>query len=79
MKVVQITPSDELLDRRDYRDYVSIEVDDKEVFRIGAGEPEDMYISRDLSDALVVVNLMEQAYLCGKRGDDFTISYQEDI
>ena len=45
----------------------------KKTFSIGSGEPEDMYLFRDLSDALDVPELMEMAYNAGKNGESFKI------
>jgi len=78
MKIVQYEPTEEALERRDYRDYVRIKVDGEEEFFIGAGEPEDMYISRDLSDALNVVYMMEKAWEAGKRGEGLIVEYKTE-
>ena len=37
------------------------------------GEPEDMYIARDLSDAKRIWRLLETAYYAGKNGEDIQI------
>ena len=42
-------------------------------FSIGSGEPEDMYLFRNLSDALDVPDLMQMAYEAGKNGEDFEV------
>ena len=39
----------------------------------GEGEPEDMYLFRDLSDAYNLVHLVTLAYEAGKRGEDFKL------
>jgi len=43
----------------------------------GAGEAEDMILSRDLSDAFNIRNLLELAYQCGKQGEEIKIIEQE--
>lgn len=37
----------------------------------GEGEPEDMYLFRDLSDAYDIAELLYMAYKAGKKGEDF--------
>lgn len=51
--------------------------DQSRSFSIGSGEPEDMYLFRDLSDALDVPELMKMAYEAGKAGEDFEIEAVE--
>lgn len=36
----------------------------------GSGEPEDMTLGRDLSDAYSIPKLIREAYLAGKRGEE---------
>lgn len=60
----------------EYDNFILIAKNDKGVsqrFSIGAGEPEDMYLFRDLSDALTVPQLMQMAYEAGKNGENFEI------
>lgn len=52
---------------------IEIQVNEKRCFSIGSGEPEDMTISRDLSDALNVVDMMQAAYNAGKSGEPFDL------
>lgn len=49
----------------DYGDKVSV--------GFGEGEPEDMYLFRDLSDAYSLVSLVRVAYEAGKRGEEFIL------
>lgn len=37
----------------------------------GEGEPEDMYLFRDLSDAYNIETLVQLAYEAGKRGEEY--------
>lgn len=46
---------------------------DKESVSFGEGEPEDMYLFRDLSDAYSLVSLVRVAYEAGKRGEEFIL------
>lgn len=61
---------------KDGNELLVIEVDDKEVFRIGPGEPEDMIFSRDLDVCLVIPKLMQAAYDAGKIGEPFELIQQ---
>lgn len=38
---------------------------------IGEGEPEDMYLFRDLSDVYSITDLIKMAYDAGKAGEDY--------
>lgn len=58
----------------EYDSFVLIAENDRgemQRFSMGTGEPEDMSLSRDLSDALDVPDLMRMAYEAGKNGEDF--------
>lgn len=47
-------------------------------FSIGRGEPEDMYLFRDLNDALDVPDLMKMAYEAGKNGEELILQESEE-
>lgn len=56
----------------EYDDFTLVAVNDKGEsmrFNIGRGEPEDMYLFRDLADVLSVPDLMQMAYDAGKNGE----------
>jgi hypothetical protein len=65
------TPSEELEADRDYRSFLSIEVNGSESFSVFDGEPEDANLSRDFNACHSIVGLMELAYEAGKRGEEF--------
>lgn len=44
----------------------------------GEGEPEDMYLFRDLSDAYNIEDLVRIAYEAGKRGEDYVFEEKEE-
>ena len=48
-----------------------------ESVQFGSGEPEDMSLTRDLSDAFNIVDLCKLAYEAGKRGEDIEIINKE--
>lgn len=45
---------------------------------IGEGEPEDMTLFRDLSDAFSISDLVSMAYLAGKNGEEFEYELIEE-
>lgn len=45
---------------------------------IGEGEPEDMYLYRDLADAFSISDLIAMAYEAGKAGEDFEYELIEE-
>jgi hypothetical protein len=51
---------------------------EKESVSIGEGEPEDMYLFRDLSDAYSISDLVKMAYEAGKAGEDFDYDLIEE-
>lgn len=77
MKIVEkITTDDEYGFERDWRIevFVASEVtDERKSVEFSEGEPEDMNLGRDLSDAYTLVNLIKLAYECGKRGEEFNL------
>ena len=54
---------------------MEIFVDDKKVFCVYDGEPEDANLSRDFNDCIVIPDLMEMAYKAGVLGEIFEIEY----
>lgn len=44
---------------------------DKQSVSFGEGEPEDMYLFRDLSDVYSLFDLVKKSYEAGKRGEPF--------
>ncbi len=44
----------------------------------GAGEPEDMTLSRDLNDAMFIKDLLVMAYNAGKNGENLNITEIEE-
>jgi hypothetical protein len=45
---------------------------------IGEGEPEDMYLFRDLSDAYDIADLLHMAYQAGLRGEEYEYQFVEE-
>ena len=72
MKVTTISLTEKAVEERDYRDICAIEIDDKKVFRVSDGEPEDSNLSRDFSDVYSIPELMQKAYDAGKNGEEIT-------
>lgn len=59
--------------------YFIVTINGKQRLGIGGGEPEDMSLGRDLSDVLDVPAMLTEAYLAGKRGEDFEMVELPDL
>jgi hypothetical protein len=65
-------------DENDWRAYVIIEDEGgRGLFGIGQGEPEDMTLDRDLSDALSVSDLILNANKLGLEGTEIKFKFKE--
>lgn len=51
---------------------------EKDSVSIGEGEPEDMYLYRDLSGAFSIESLVRLAYEAGKSGEEFEYEFVEE-
>ena len=79
MKIVEKTEGEDLYNDGTYTLEVFNPDGKKETeWRIGAGEPEDMNLARDLNCAYFVVDLMRLAYEAGKRGEEFKVKKHPD-
>ena len=79
---MKITETHEF-NNRDHEDAsnITIEVKTNDSYKsisIGEGEPEDMYLFRDLSDAYSIVDLIKLAYQAGKKGEEFDYEFIEE-
>jgi len=80
MKVIERTYTEEVLIERDFQgDAIEIEIDGKIEIIIREGEPEDMTLSRDLSDVHTITRLLKMAYEAGRNGEEFTYQAAELI
>lgn len=75
MKVIEIHRSDG--DTYEERKWLEILINDKKVFSIGSGEPEDMSLDRDLNDAHKITSMMKEAYEAGKNGEPFELEKKD--
>lgn len=66
------TRSDEELLEHDFRDCITIMQDDKEVFSVSDGEPEDNNLGRNFEACYSVYDLLEYCYNLGKDGAEVT-------
>ena len=73
MKVTVTTYTEEALGKREYSDGVQILIDDKKVFSVFDGSPEDNTLSRNFNDCYSIGGLLKKAYMAGKMGYDFEI------
>lgn len=78
MKIEIITPSEELFEEMDYRQFIEVKVDGMKYIDCYDGEPEDSNLMRNFSDIFRVGELMKMAYEAGKRGEDFNLNHIED-
>ncbi len=77
MKVIEKVRSEKAIMESDFRSAIHIFIDDKQVFSVGDGEPEDSNLSRDFSDCYSIVSLMEKMYQAGKSGEDVEFIYED--
>ena len=61
-------------DDNDFRERLTILVDDKKVFGVYDGEPEDNTLARNFNDCYNVVDLMKKAYEAGACGEELIIT-----
>lgn len=66
------------LDKDDWSESYSIEVDGIIVVDVGTPEPEDATLSRDMNFAYSIVPLMKQAYEAGLSGETFEVEKIDD-
>lgn len=75
MKIIERSFTKEKLEERDYSDFYSLTVNDKEtIFARDYGEPEDNSLKRDLNFVYRIVGLMRMAYEAGKSGEEFEVT-----
>lgn len=75
MKIVQTESGDGYEGRLE----ISISTDTgSDSVSFGNGEPEDMCLARDLSDAYSIVDMLVLAYEAGKRGETMEIVNEEE-
>jgi len=75
MEIRVLSFSEEQIEDRDDRDGIEIYINEKKVFDVFDGEPEDSNLSRDFNDCWGVPDLLKLAYDAGINGEEFTISY----
>lgn len=69
MEIVLKKLSDKTLETNDFcYNAIKIEIDNKEVFYVREGEPEDNNLYRNFNDCWNVFNLMKTMYAAGKIG-----------
>lgn len=73
--VVEVTMKRDNYDKNE--DALGIEVNGDMRLSIGPGEPEDMYLHRDLAGAFEIIPLLQEAYEAGKRGEEMVIHKRE--
>ncbi len=65
------------IENQDYPDgcgsSMKIKIDDKQVFAVHDGEPEDNTLGRNFNDCYSIPKLLQQAYEAGKNGEQLTL------
>ena len=74
MEITTITLSDIGLEARDWQGTYAIKFDDKTIFEVWDGEPEDNNISRNFNDIYSIPKLLQQVYEIGKRGEELSFN-----
>ena len=77
MKVEVLTLTEEAKELRDYRDSLTIKIDNEEVFQVYDGELEDNFLSRNFRDCYRIDQLMKLAYEAGKRNEELIFEMKE--
>jgi hypothetical protein len=77
MLVRTVSLNEEGMENNDFQDGIIITFDDKKVFSVVDGEPEDNNLSRNFGDCYSILELLEQAYNAGKNGEDWTFVQEE--
>jgi hypothetical protein len=79
MKIIASYPSESDDDDRGGSMSLSLQTDSyKGSVSFGAGEPEDMTLYRDLSDALGIEDMLIAAYNAGKNGEELIVEYENE-
>ena len=74
-KVISLT--DEVIERRDYRNAMEIHINGKMVFSVYDGEPEDANLRRDFNDCWKIPSLLEMAHRAGIAGEKLSIVHEK--
>lgn len=77
MKIIITTRTEEEIERCDYKDAVEIKIDERRVFSVSDGEPEDSNLGRSFSDVYKIGDLLLIAYNAGKNGEVFELINEE--
>ena len=73
MKISIETPTEEGVIDRDYRYFLNIFIDEKSVFSVFDGEPEDNNLSRNFSDCWGISKLLKRVFEAGKNNEQLEI------
>jgi hypothetical protein len=77
MKVIVRSLSENMIDHRDGRNALQIEVDGKDEFHVWDDEPEDSNLYRTFSPCFSIPRLMKLAHEAGKRGEEFIVEEEK--
>ena len=74
MKILERCLNEESLEERDCQDILRIYVNNRRVFSVHDGEPEDSNLSRDFNDCYGIVDMMKSAFNAGAAGEQLEIT-----
>ena len=77
MQVSVTTLTEEAMEKRDYRDSISIHIDGVLKLSFFDGEPEDNNLSRNFNDVYKIADLLSKAYRAGRLNEQFGIEERE--
>lgn len=77
MKLTFVTLTENAIAERDYCDLYAIEIDDKKVFSVADGEPEDNNLSRNFNDVYKLKELLLTMYQAGADSEKLEINDTE--
>lgn len=76
MKIIVYTLTEEAYEEQ-WRNALTITMDDKKTFHASDGEPEDANLGRDFADCWSIPDMLKAAFEAGERGETLTIENKQ--
>ena len=77
MNIDVLSLTSKALEERDWQDVLEIRFNNRTVFTVHDGEPEDANLRRDFNDCLKIPDLLLKVYDAGKRGEEMIIKHKK--
>ena len=77
MIITQVSLTEEEMERRDYRDAITIKINGSIALQFHDGEPEDNTMGRNFNDIYSIINVLKQAHAAGVAGESLTVVLEE--